>query len=77
MGHFVNVMFAPPPGTFASFAILYQALSEVFKAFVTVDDDDLWLMHHFLEPERNKDYSRSALRRSFGMFPAFPRSPSR
>ena len=41
-------------------AILYHALSEeYFEVFVAVNGDDLWLMHHFLQPgEKPEDYSK-------------------
>lgn len=52
MGHFINVMFRAPYGTYLRDreAILYHALSEsYFENFVAVNGDDLWLMHHFLQ----------------------------
>jgi putative polyketide hydroxylase len=62
MGHFVNVMFRASYGKHLGErpAILYQALSkEYFETFVAVNDDDLWLMHHFLQPgEKPEDYSK-------------------
>ena len=62
MGHFVNVMFQARYGRHLGDrrAILYQALSEeYFEAFVAVNGDDLWLMHHFLQPnETPEDYTK-------------------
>jgi len=62
MGHFVNVMFRASYGQHLRdrLAILYQALSEeYFEMFVAVNGDDLWLMHHFLQPgEKPEDYSK-------------------
>jgi putative polyketide hydroxylase len=62
MGHFVNVMFRAPYGRHLRDrpAILYQALSEdYFEAFVAVNGDDVWLMHHFLQPAQDpKEYSK-------------------
>jgi putative polyketide hydroxylase len=62
MGHFVNVMFQARYGRHLSDrqAILYQALSEeYFETFVAVNGDDLWLMHHFLQPnETPEDYTK-------------------
>lgn len=61
MGHFVNVMFRAGYGKHLKRrpAILYHSLSEErFENFVAVDGDDLWLMHHFLQPgESIDDYS--------------------
>ncbi len=62
MGHFVNVMFQARYGRHLGDrrAILYQALSpEYFEAFVAINGDDLWLMHHFLQPnETPEDYTK-------------------
>jgi putative polyketide hydroxylase len=61
MGHFLNVMFRANYGRYLRDrrAILYPALSdEYFEHFVAVNGDDLWLMHHFLQPgERAQDYT--------------------
>ncbi|MGB8463788.1 MAG: FAD-dependent monooxygenase [Terrimicrobiaceae bacterium] len=60
MGHFINVMFRAAYGQYLRDrpAILYQALSEdYFETFVAVNGDDLWLMHHFLQPGESADYS--------------------
>lgn len=61
MGHFVNVMFRAQYGRHLAGrkAILYHALSEeYFENFVAVDGNDIWLMHHFLQPgEKAEDYS--------------------
>jgi putative polyketide hydroxylase len=62
MGHFVNVMFRARYGRHLGDrrAILYQALTQdYFEAFVAVNGDDLWLMHHFLQPnETPEDYTK-------------------
>jgi hypothetical protein len=62
MGRFVNVMFQARYGRHLGDrrAILYQALSkEYFETFVAVNGDDLWLMHHFLQPnEAPEDYTK-------------------
>ena len=62
LGHFVNVMFRAAYGQHLRDrpAILYQALTEeYFETFVAVNGDDLWLMHHFLQPgEKPEDYSK-------------------
>lgn len=61
MGHFVNVMFRASYGKHLKDrpAILYQTVTgDAFEAFVAVNGDDLWLMHHFLQPgEKPEDYS--------------------
>jgi len=62
MGRFVNVMFRARYARYLGdrLAILYQALSEeYFEVFVAVNGDDLWLMHHFLQPgETPEDYTK-------------------
>jgi putative polyketide hydroxylase len=62
MGHFINVMFQARYGRHLGErrAILYQALAkEYFETFVAVNGDDLWLMHHFLQPnETPEDYTK-------------------
>lgn len=64
MGHFVNVMFRASYGKHLRDrqAVLYQSLTEEgFEAFVTINGDDLWLMHHFLQKgEKVEDYSAEA-----------------
>jgi putative polyketide hydroxylase len=65
MGHFLNVMFRANYRTHLRErpAILYQTLSgEYFEFFVAVNADDLWLMHHFLQPgEEPKDFPSDRL----------------
>jgi putative polyketide hydroxylase len=60
LGHFVNVMFRAPYGDRLGDrrAVLHQSLTgEGFETFVTVNGQDLWLMHHFLQPgETPEDY---------------------
>jgi putative polyketide hydroxylase len=62
MGHFVNVMFQARYGRHLGDrrAILYQALTQdYFETLVAVNGDDLWLMHHFLQPnETPEDYTK-------------------
>jgi putative polyketide hydroxylase len=62
MGQFVNVMFQARYGRYLGDrrALLYQALSEeYFETFVAINGDDLWLMHHFLQPgEAPEDYTK-------------------
>jgi putative polyketide hydroxylase len=53
MGHFLNVMFRAKYGSYLRDrpAILYPTLSnEYFEFFVAINGDDLWLIHHFLQP---------------------------
>jgi putative polyketide hydroxylase len=61
LGHFINTLFRAPYGPRLSGreAVLYHALdTECFEMFVAVNGDDLWLMHHFLQPtEQAADYS--------------------
>lgn len=61
MGHFVNVMFQASYGKHLQDrkSILYQAITNsAFEGFVSINGDDLWLMHHFLqEGEKAEDFS--------------------
>ncbi|MBN8249244.1 MAG: FAD-dependent monooxygenase, partial [Verrucomicrobia bacterium] len=53
MGHFLNVFFRASYGSRLGGrrSLLFNVLSEDSLAFfVTVNGDDLWLMHHFLQP---------------------------
>ena len=53
MGHFLNVYFraAYGPHLKGRRSVLFNVLSEAnIEFFVTVNGDDLWLMHHFLQP---------------------------
>ena len=53
MGHFLNVMFRADYGPHLRErpAILYQTLSnDYFEFFVALNGENLWLMHHFLQP---------------------------
>ncbi len=53
MGHFLNVYFRADYGKHLQDrrSILFSVLSEEnIEFFVTVNGDDLWLMHHFLQP---------------------------
>jgi len=64
-GHFLNVFFRASYGKHLRHrrAVLYQALDKGrFEAFVSVNGDDLWLMHHFLMPgESPTDFSSEQL----------------
>jgi putative polyketide hydroxylase len=79
MGHFVNVMFRASYGRHLRDrqAILYQALSEeYFETFVAVNGDDLWLMHHFLQPgEEPGDYSKERFEEIIRHVSGFPEEP--
>ncbi len=75
MGHFINVMFRAAYGKYLKDrpAILYHTLSEEgFENFVAVNGDDIWLMHHFLQPgETVDDYTKEQfaeiIRRASGL----------
>ncbi len=58
-------------------AILYQALSEEYvEAFVAVNGDDLWLMHHFLEAgEKSEDYSKERFEQIIRHVSGLPEEP--
>ena len=79
MGHFINVMFRASYGQHLHdrLAILYQALSEeYFEAFVAVNGDDLWLMHHFLQPgEKPEDYSKERFEEIIRHVSGLPEEP--
>lgn len=79
MGHFLNVYFRADYGRFMAGrrAVLYQALTgEGMEFFVAVNGDNLWLMHHFLQPgEAPEDFSDKRLVeiiRHFGGHPELP-----
>ncbi|GHB90336.1 FAD-dependent monooxygenase [Cerasicoccus arenae] len=65
MGHFINTYFRANYGARLAQrkALLYNALGEDFmEFFVTVNGQDLWLMHHFLEDgESVGEYSESRM----------------
>ncbi len=75
MGHFLNVYFRADyvPHLKKRRGILFSVLSETnIEFFVTVNGDDLWLMHHFLQPgETAADFPAEKLaaiiRRSSGL----------
>jgi len=79
MGHFLNVMFRANYGTHLTErpAILYQTLSsEYFEFFVAVNADDLWLMHHFLQPgEEPKDFPSDRLQTMIRAASGLPAEP--
>lgn len=63
-GHFLNVYFCAPYGPhFQSHAVLVHIIRrEFFAFFVSVNGDDLWLMHHFLQAgEQPSDYPAEKL----------------
>jgi putative polyketide hydroxylase len=58
MGHFLNVMFRADYGPHLRErpAILYQTLSsDYFEFFVAINGENLWLMHHFLQPSEGPE----------------------
>lgn len=65
LGHFINTFFRAPYGPYLKgrHAILHQILRrDFFEVIVSVNGDDLWLMHHFLQPdEKVSDYSPDRL----------------
>jgi len=74
-GHFLNVFFRAAYGSRLANrrSVLFNVLSEeVVEFFVAVNGDDLWLMHHFLQPgETPADYDSeklsSLIRRASGI----------
>ncbi|MGE9296525.1 MAG: FAD-dependent monooxygenase, partial [Puniceicoccales bacterium] len=75
LGHFINIYFRANygPRLEERRAILYQSIGEsFFETFVSVNGQDLWLMHHYLEEgESIADYPESRVidlvRKSSGM----------
>ena len=65
LGHFLNTFFRAPygPRLEGRRAVLQNVLRrDLFETFVAVDGDDLWLMHHFLQPgEKPADYTPERL----------------
>jgi len=65
MGHFINTFFRAEYGKLIDGrpALLYQAVCPDYaEFFVTVNGEDLWLMHHFLqEGESPADYPQERL----------------
>jgi putative polyketide hydroxylase len=66
LGHFLNVYFRADYGSRLAGrrAVLQNVLRrDLFETFVAVNGEDLWLMHHFLQPgEKPEDYSPERLR---------------
>jgi len=66
LGHFLNVYFRADYGSRLAGrrAVLQNVLRrDLFETFVAVNGQDLWLMHHFLQPgEKPEDYSPERLR---------------
>jgi putative polyketide hydroxylase len=79
LGNFVNVMFRASYGRHLGdrLAILYQALSEeYFEVFVAINGDDLWLMHHFLQPgETPQDYPKERFEEIIRYISGLPEEP--
>lgn len=75
MGHFLNLHFRAPYGERLRDrrAILYHCVwPEHFEAFVAINGEDLWLMHHFLDAasrERNPSHEEltTLIREASGM----------
>ncbi|MGH8046275.1 MAG: FAD-dependent monooxygenase [Chthoniobacterales bacterium] len=65
LGHFLNTFFRAPYGAHwkEKRAVLAHILrQDLFEVFVAVNGDDLWLMHHFLQPdEKPSDYTPERL----------------
>lgn len=78
-GHFLNVYFRAAYGHHLKHrrAVLYQALDkDCFEAFVAVNGDDLWLMHHFLQPgESPADYPADRLVETIQYVSGIPNEP--
>lgn len=76
MGHFINVHFRADYAEALRDrrAVLYHALSEqYFENFVAINGQDLWLMHHFLQPgEAVTDYSPERLVEIIGQASGLP-----
>ena len=79
MGHFINTLFRAPYGKRMADrkSLLYQSLSdEYFEAFVAVNGDDLWLMHHFLQPgESAADFSAEQMAEIIRYTSGMPEEP--
>lgn len=79
MGHFVNVMFRASYGKHLRErpAILYQTITaDAFEAFVAVNGDNLWLMHHFLQPgEKPEDFSAEDFAKIIRSMSGLPEEP--
>ena len=78
-GHFLNIFFRAAYGKHLNKrrAVLYQALDKGrFEAFVAVNGDDLWLMHHFLMPgESPSDFNDERLQSMIREASGIPREP--
>jgi len=76
LGHFLNVQFRAKLNDRMALApaTLYHALGNDFlEFFVSVDGEDLWLMHHFLQPgERSSDLNSGVLREIIRKASGFP-----
>ena len=79
MGHFINVMFQARYGHHLADrqSILYQVLTrDNFETFVAVNGDDLWLMHHFLQPkETPEDYTKGRFEGIIRQVSGLPNEP--
>jgi putative polyketide hydroxylase len=75
MGHFLNVMFRANYGPHLGrrLSILYPTFTEDnLEFFVAINGTDLWLMHHFLQPEETQadfpaDRLQSIIRQASGL----------
>lgn len=79
MGHYINVMFRAKYGRHLGdrAAVLYQILSkEACEVFVAINGDDLWLMHHFLQPgEAPEDYTKGRFEKIIREVSGLPDEP--
>jgi putative polyketide hydroxylase len=75
MGHFLNVMFRADYGPHLErrLSILYPTFTEDnLEFFVAINGTDIWLMHHFLQPEESQagfpaDRLQSIIRKASGL----------
>jgi 2-polyprenyl-6-methoxyphenol hydroxylase-like FAD-dependent oxidoreductase len=79
LGHFLNTFFRAPygPRLEGRRAVLQNVIRrDLFEPFVAVNGDDLWLMHHFLQPgETPADYPPERLAEIAHEASSFPDIP--
>lgn len=79
MGHFLNIMFRAHYGKYLTKrqALMYSVIwEEGFESFVAVNGDDIWLMHHFLQPgETQADFSQERLVKIIQTISGLPGEP--
>lgn len=79
LGHFVNTLFRANYGRHLADrpAVLYHALgTDFFEFFVAVNGDDLWLMHHFLQPGQTpEDFPASRMEEIIRYVSGIPEVP--